>query len=63
MNRPNRPWLVALPFLFGGGLFLVGAGRFLARGDGVGAAISGLVGFFVIVVTFVKQTRSEPNAN
>jgi hypothetical protein len=63
MNRENLSLLLALPFLLGGGSFLIGAGRFLARGDGVGAAIYGFVGVFVILLAFVNYSRRMASSN
>lgn len=62
MSTSDSALLTIVPFLLGGALFLVGAGRFYARGDSVGVAIFGFAGVLAILLAFVNYSHRIANS-
>jgi Na+/proline symporter len=46
-----------IAYLLGGALFLIGSGRLLSRGDGIGAAIFAVTGCLAIILAVAGNLR------
>ena len=57
MKESTLSWLKALPYLLGAMMFLIGAARFLAHDDAIGAVIFGLTAILAISFAAAKLPR------